>query len=389
MKKLVLLVTVLLSSMFAANAQGTNPFIGIVGDAAAGWPDATTNPDIELVYNAQTMKYELKNQDLKVGALKFRQDKEWANNWGGNALVGTSVPSNGADLKIVTAGKYDITFDLVNLKHSIAPAGVVPFSVSIMGTANNDFSFDLSSTDNNTFTGNGVDLLDGMLRITVSQGAETTVYEGAAFPEGTAVVATEGSIAVTAGKYDITFIKSTLEYFFRPAADPVKTISITGAAALGWGNDVQLTKNETTGLWELLNQALTVEEFKFRANGSYDINWGASGVAGQAQQGSDSNIAVVEAGNYDITFNRETAEYTLVLKTLSTNSFELNGTIVSYSNPAEGALNLSTAANVELYNVSGVLVAKKSNTTSVDVSGLTKGLYIAKINGQTAKIWVK
>lgn len=84
------------------------PEIGIVGPAAAGWPDAT-NTDI-LMTKTNGDVYTLNNQVLTDGELKFRQDLSWNVNWGGSAFPSGPLEFNGGNNIAVTAGTYDIVF---------------------------------------------------------------------------------------------------------------------------------------------------------------------------------------------------------------------------------------------------------------------------------------
>ncbi len=386
MKKLLLFVAVLLGSVAMSYGQTTVVNVGIIGDATPkGW-DANTD-----MMTTDNNVFTLTNFDLVAGKLKFRQGAAWSptTNWGGSALVGTGV-ADGGNITIATAGKYDISFNLTTLKYSIAPAGVVPFAVSIKGVATADLAIDLSSTDNNVFMAAGVTLVDGGLRFTVAQGETATVYEGTTFAQGTAVVASEGSIPATAGKYDVTFNKTTLAYTFAPAADPVKTIAIIGAATPGgWDTETPMTKNETTGLWEVKDLVLTVGAFKFRANSAWDINWGVSATAGVAAQGG-TDLTNETAGTFDITFNRTTGEYVLTNKGLSTVSFDLNGNPITYTNPSQGGvIKLSVPADVVLTTINGVK-SEQNDVENVDVSRLPKGLNFISINGsEPSKIIVE
>jgi len=77
----------------------------------------------------------------------------------------------------------------------------------------------------------------------------------------------------------------------------IESIGIIGPAqAGGWDSDTDLTYNAETGAWEATDVALSAGQMKFRANDSWDINWGGSLDA--LTQGGDN--LEVEAGTYKV-----------------------------------------------------------------------------------------
>lgn len=90
----------------------------------------------------------------------------------------------------------------------------------------------------------------------------------------------------------------------------VTSVGIIGPATpIGdWDTDVDMVQSPTdTAVWTLTT-TLSVGELKFRANDGWDINWGSMDFpTGIGDQGGD-NIPVF-AGDYIITFNHVTGEY--------------------------------------------------------------------------------
>ena len=140
----------------------------------------------------------------------------------------------------------------------------------------------------------------------------TTNWGNAAFPSGIATQGGDDIAITTAGTYDVKFNRVTGEYSFTPPP----TIALVGAATpTGWptgtsGEIDASVLNTTDGVtYTLTNISLTAGPCKFRANNSWDVNWGAadfpSGIATQA--GAD--IAIAIAGNYSVTLNRVTGAY--------------------------------------------------------------------------------
>ncbi|HEY0109027.1 MAG TPA: SusF/SusE family outer membrane protein [Fibrella sp.] len=84
---------------------------GLVGDATAnGWdgPDQAFRPDL-----TKDGMWTLSGVKLKVGEAKVRADNKWDTNYGDDGANG-SLELNGANIKIASAGTYDITLDFTN-----------------------------------------------------------------------------------------------------------------------------------------------------------------------------------------------------------------------------------------------------------------------------------
>jgi len=133
-----------------------------------------------------------------------------------------------------------------------------------------------------------------------------------------------GSIAVpSAGYYELTIDIAENTYSLVPFADgdtmPIYTsVGITGSATPdGWPDngvqDVNMEANTANPhIWKISNIALSVNEAKFRANDSWDQNWGGTtAVSGTASLGG-SNIPVTVEGNYEVWFNDLDGRYIFI-----------------------------------------------------------------------------
>ena len=108
---------------------------------------------------------------------------------------------------------------------------------------------------------------------------------------------TEGgdNILVTPGFYYAEIDLAAMTY----KLTSISGIGIIGPAqAGGWGEDTDLTYNAETRAWEGTVD-LTADEFKFRANDDWAINWGGS-EDNLTQDGA--NLKITEAGKYFIQF---------------------------------------------------------------------------------------
>ena len=89
----------------------------------------------------------------------------------------------------------------------------------------------------------------------------------------------------------------------------VTSVGIIGTAtANGWDSDTPMVQDGTDPNKWTLTVTLNTGEAKFRANGSWDVNWGDTAFPiGTGTQGGP-NIPVI-AGTYDITFDAATGAY--------------------------------------------------------------------------------
>jgi hypothetical protein len=91
----------------------------------------------------------------------------------------------------------------------------------------------------------------------------------------------------------------------------IPSIGILGTALNGWDDDVDMQTLDGIN-YTLFNYPLTAGFAKFRQDNKWSVNWGSdtfpSGVA--YLYGPDIPIPIL--GNYDITFNRQTGEYSFV-----------------------------------------------------------------------------
>lgn len=114
------------------------------------------------------------------------------------------------------------------------------------------------------------------------------------------------NIPVTAGMYKILMNISTLTYTME-----AYTWGLVGSATEnGWdGPDMPLEYDSFTDSWKAV-VTLIEGEIKFRQNNTWDKAYGDLTLDGILDQENDNNIAVT-AGNYIVTANFETLEYSL------------------------------------------------------------------------------
>lgn len=95
---------------------------------------------------------------------------------------------------------------------------------------------------------------------------------------------------------------------------PIKSIGIIGTSVNGWNSDVDM--QTTDGIkYSLFNFPLNVGELKFRQDNNWTLNWGSNTFPSGIGIQDGLNIPIPSFGNYDITFNRVTGEYSFVATT--------------------------------------------------------------------------
>ena len=171
----------------------------------------------------------------------------------------------------------------------------------------------LKTSDANKYTFTGLFKAGGFKMIKV-RGSWDAQY-GLGTPGQLSTDGGSGNIPVdTEGYYKLTIDISALTYTLESVTNPTKTyenISIIGTAT--GGSDVQLTKSTfDPNLWIGTKVNLKTGVFKFRADNSWDVNWGTNaeffgtGVAGGA------DIPVSAEWDYDIYFNDATGQYSFI-----------------------------------------------------------------------------
>mgnify|MGYP002778191912 CR=1 FL=1 len=88
------------------------------------------------------------------------------------------------------------------------------------------------------------------------------------------------------------------------------SISIIGSATPGgWDSDTNMTRDAGNPiLWKINDLVLTAGAAKFRANGNWTVNWGATGFPTGTGTQDGPDIPII-AGTYDIELNVITGQY--------------------------------------------------------------------------------
>lgn len=263
---------------------------GVVGSAT---PNGWDGPDVPF-YKTSEADVLVAYPTLTGGEIKFRTNNAWDFNYGDSGLDGTL--DEGGDNIPVNAGTYKITLDLTTLTYTIEE-----YAWGLVGSATTNgwdgpdmpLQYDPFSDTWKAL----VELATGEIK--VRQNNDWGVNYGDNGSDGV-LDAGGDNIPVNAGTYLVTVDFKTFEYSIKPTF----IWGIVGSAAPnGWdGPDVPLNLSfEKDDFWYINGVTLADGEMKFRANNSWDNNFGDTGLDGVLDNGGD-NIPV-SAGTYNITID--------------------------------------------------------------------------------------
>ena len=262
---------------------------GVVGSAANNWGATPDLPfwktDVAGVLNAYVT--------LTDGEIKFRENNDWANNYGSSSSSGGALTSGGGNIT-VTAGSYKIVMDLNNLTYTIES-----FSLGIVGGAYNNWGatpdFMLEYDEYSDVFRGIVTLIDGEMKFRMNNDWGTNWGDDGA--DGS-LEAGGANIQVSAGIYIATVNMNDLSY----TLEPIDYVwGLVGGAYNNWGAtpDAQFARDWSRpfdDIWILNDVTLIDGEYKFRANNDWGVNYGDDGADGTLEAGG-ANIQAT-AGTY-------------------------------------------------------------------------------------------
>ncbi len=272
---------------------------GVVGSGYNDWGNAGADG---VFYTTDQADVYVAYVTLIDGAIKFRENNAWDNNYGDDGADDT-LDAGGADIN-VTAGTYKITLDIAGGVYSIDDYswGVVGSGYNDWGGAGPDAKFYYDYTTD-TFKV-GVQLLDGEIKFRMNN--EWVTDFGDTGADGT-LDAGGDNIAVTAGYYDITLD-------FNNNAYTIESSSVWGVVGSGyndWGGggpDFALTQVQPDVYYGDI-ATLIDGEIKFRPNNDWATDFGDTDADGTLDAGGE-NIAVT-AGLYRVKLDVANGTYEL------------------------------------------------------------------------------
>lgn len=276
--------------------------IGIIGSASPfGW-----DADVNLYQDDSDPDLYSISLPLGSGEAKFRQDDDWAVNWGSTDFPSGIGVQDGPNIPVAIGGDYEITFNKATGEYSFVLTSYSTVGIIGDATPNGDTPTPMTSGSAPGSWTISVDLTEGGVQFSGDDGL--AIWGGIDFPSGTAVL--DGDpIQVPAGLYVVEFNTRTLAYEFKEVVF-YNTIGIIGdATAGGWEEDTDMQPDPSGDPHQwTLRTTLATGEAKFRANDDWDVNWGAGTFPSGTATINGANIPVTE-GEYIISFNSFTGQY--------------------------------------------------------------------------------
>jgi hypothetical protein len=370
----------LFASLFVFNCY--SQIISMIGSTSpsGSWAiDTNMNTTDNVTYTLNNVTLTTATDPNTTG-LKFRQDGDWAINWGNSNFPSGTALQNGPNIMTI-AGVYDVTFNRLNGTYTFIQQVTFP-TIGIWGPAvdsQNGYGGDdveMLTDDGIVYTLADFNFSSGQAYFRENNNSQL-VYGSTAFPFGTAV-ATGPSIPVTGGEYFVTFNRTTGEYRF-----DYPSIGILGSALGGFGvEDTDLTT--TDGFVYTINDLQVIDgEVKFRKNNSWITNWGSVDFPSGTGTQNGPNIPI-GGGFYDVTFERDTGNYQFV-NSLSTNENSIKNLKI-YPNPSSTDWTITHTATIDRIQLFDATGKELQNFTPVATdytipsNGLSQGVYFLKIS---------
>ncbi len=381
MKKLLLFSAAFLMGTASMFAQFPN--IGILGGSTStDWDSDTDMVTTDgIVYKLNNFVLENPTGAQPDPGIKFRQDDQWAVNWGGSGFPSGTAVSNSSQNIQVENGTYNITFDLSTLNYSFVEVG--DDMVNLTGSGG---TFQLLSTNGIDYTADNI-IFANPATMTFSINDAAVGWGSASFPSGTA---TEGgaAIPVAANSYNIDFNKETGAYSF-----DFVTISLIGTGVfaddVNW--TVDLDMDTTDGVhYTISSFTFPGGQAKFRLNHGWNVAWGSADFpSGTGSTAADAPNMNITAGTYAVSFDRSNGTYSFNT-TAGTADFN-SKSIAVYPNPSQGIWNFNAGSraisSIRITDVSGKVVydaTVNAAQTAVNASGFASGMYFATLTSGSA-----
>lgn len=195
--------------------------------------------------------------------------------------------------KIETAGKYILS---VNVKTNTVDVSKAPSFLYMKGDANGWDGYDVLECINQEGT-----LFRGFMYLNQNgfKFCTQTDWNGTNYGADFSTAGDAANIKMTepAGYYQVVVDLYKKTY----TLTAINTVGIIGEAAPnGWASDVDLTYNVEERCWEIKNIELKLGACKFRANDSWDMQWGYDGEKFVFSNNAPQEQFISEAGTYDI-----------------------------------------------------------------------------------------
>jgi hypothetical protein len=193
------------------------PPVSIVGDGVGGWPPFA-GADPNQLSSSDAINYSLDKLACIVGPAKFRQDNDWAINWGNPAFPSGTATQGGENIDITAAGTYDVRFNRVSGDYSfsiptIALVGSATPTGWPTGAAGEIDAAALTTNDGVTYFLSSVDLIAGECKFRTNNAWDVN-FGAPEFPLGVGTQGGANIVVPAASTYSVSLNRVTGEYVF-------------------------------------------------------------------------------------------------------------------------------------------------------------------------------
>ena len=260
----------------------------------------------------------------------------------------------------------------------------------------------MTTTDGQNWTISNIALTAGAIKFRGNNSwALPYNWGGSSFPSGTGIVDGNGVTSV-AGVYNVNFNSTTFAYSFVLQQSGFQVVSIIGDATPGaWTTDTDMATSDGI-IYTIKNVALIPGALKFRGDHAWTLpyNWGGTGFPAGTAVVDANGISIPAAGIYNITFNKNTLEYSFTFQVVSIFGDATPGAWTTDTDMTTTDGNIYTINNVSLvagalkfrgdhswtlpYNWGGT--AFPTGSAVVDANGIsipTAGMYTITFNKTT------
>jgi hypothetical protein len=339
------------------------------------------------------------------GEMKMRGDSSWDTSFGADGTqdfpIDTAIFNSSPNI-VVPMGTYLLEFNDTSGIYEFKDPIVDYPTIGVIGDAVGGWDDDIDMFKNPSPTASD----EWLLTITITDGelkfrADDDWIDSwgdTGFPTGSGSNNGDPNIPVFAGTWTIAFNSTTGDYSFTPAS--IGTIGF-GSPTAGWDDDTDMTQDAmTVGLWTA-TQTLTADEFKFRKDDAWDVNWGGVDFPMGASAQNGSNINIDADGTYFISLQATNpfaaegeynGDYSFSTIDGTDNPFNVNDVKI-IPNPATDLVNvtiegveLQGEAQVMIFDMTGKLMQtgtyESTNNISFNVANYPMGFYVIQMRGE-------
>ena len=299
--------------------------IGIIGEFN-GWASdvwmtrSETNPDEWHVVLSLNDAQDVDPAGDGFIKVKFRENADWAVNWGSTDFPSGIGTQNGPDLfvpldELGITTDYFVTFNCATGAYNFAPTNGPISMIGEFNGWNGDVPLNRDKADPNLWTVSRSWYADSQVKFRENNDW-TYSWGNTGWPSGTGITENGPNIPLVAGKYDVTFNSGTGAYNFVANDDFCGEIGLIGDFNEWGGSTIPYTDLLMVRDPEYPSQFTATVNFtsstgilfRMDADQSFTDVWGGTSLC-QTGVKDPTKIISVAGGKYNVTFNFKSGDY--------------------------------------------------------------------------------